>query len=894
MNKEDRPTGTVTFLVTDIEQSTRRWEEQPDAMRIALARHDSTLKQAIERNGGWLFKHTGDGVLAAFAVAQSAIDAAIAAQRELDLPVRMGICTGQAEARNDDYYGPPLNRAARIMAAGHGGQVLVAEATAAIIGAADMTDLGEHRLRDLSQPVRLYQVRAEGLKETFPALKSLNAATGNLPAQVTSFFGREKDIADVVGILKTARLVTLTGVGGVGKTRLALQIAGEVSTNYPDGTWLAEMAAVREPSAIAHALAAVLNVAQIPGNSIEESLIKALAGRRLLVVLDNCEHLIEACASLARRMLTQCPQVRILATSREALMVEGEWTWPVAPLNFSEGPESPAFDLFIDRARAVAPDFEPSGNDVAIREICQRLDGIPLAIELAAARTRAMSPVQISDRLNERFRLLTGGMRGALERHQTLRHAVQWSYELLSSAERSLFARLAVFAGGFTAEAAEKVCTGGEVDTYDISDLLDSLVRKSLVTVERSGAMVRYRLLETIRQFGEERLEAIGESAAVQLHHAQFLADDSDARFKVWLSPRQAEAHDWLDREMDNLRSAFRWSKDNAHTEIAAKIASNVGDMARFRLRDEAASWPEEIIAAARATHHRRLAVLLTWAASSAWSLGRLEEAKHFAEEAISLVGDVRFDSFVWAFTDLAFVALLSGDPQRAIDIVSAGAAHPADARDRMCLATQLYMLTMGGQADRARATAQEVVAATRATGIPSSIILSLFAKGAAFVETDAAVALSDYQQATALARQSGNRLFLLLIIPRIAELLARSGDLPAALGSFREMLEDSGGSRDLISVTYGLGNLIVLLERLGRRTAAATLNGALTRIADAAALVPELPNALSRVRDSVGEMAFAAANRRGAAMPVNEANNYALAEIAETLTALAAGGGDD
>ncbi len=461
MNRNERPTGTVTFLVTDIEQSTRRWEEEPDAMREALARHDATLRQAIERNGGWLFKHTGDGVLAAFAVAHAAIDAAVAAQRELELPVRMGICTGEAEARNDDYFGMPVYRAARIMAAGHGGQVIVAEATAAIVDSADLIDLGEHRLRDLSQPQRLYQVRAEALKETFPPLKSLNFAPGNLPAQTTSFLGREKDVKDVASLLRTARLVTLTGIGGVGKTRLAVQVAAETSAGYPDGVWLVELAVVRDPAAVAHAAAAIHNVVQQPGKTLEQSLVMSLAGRRLLLVLDNCEHLIDAAASLAHQIVTKCAQVTIIATSREALMVDGERIWPVPSLGFREGGPSPAVDLFVDRARAVAPEFEPGGDEATIREICRRLDGIPLAIELAAARTRAMSPTQIRDRLNERFRLLTGGMRGGLERHQTLRHAVQWSYDLLSPPERALLARASVFAGEFTGEAAEKVCAGG-------------------------------------------------------------------------------------------------------------------------------------------------------------------------------------------------------------------------------------------------------------------------------------------------------------------------------------------------------------------------------------------------------------------------------------------------
>jgi hypothetical protein len=275
----ERPTGTITFLITDIEEATRRWEEQPDTMRVELARHDATLREAIEGNGGWLFKHTGDGVIAAFASARPAVEAAIAAQRGLELPVRMGICTGEAEARGDDYFGPALIRAARTMGVGHGGQVIVAASTAAIVDGVDLADLGEHRLRDLSQPQRLYQVRAEGLKEVFPALKTLDAAPGNLPAQATSFIGREKDLAEVATLLRAARLVTLTGVGGVGKTRLAMQVAAEISVDYADGAWVVELAAVGDPGAVGHAVAGVLGVAHQSGRTIEQSIVAALSRR---------------------------------------------------------------------------------------------------------------------------------------------------------------------------------------------------------------------------------------------------------------------------------------------------------------------------------------------------------------------------------------------------------------------------------------------------------------------------------------------------------------------------------------------------------------------------------------------------------------------------------------
>ena len=432
-------------------------------MRAALAKHDATLRDAIERHGGWMFKHTGDGVLAAFAQARPAIEAAITAQRALELPVRMGVLTGEAQPHGDDYFGPVMNRAARTMAAAHGGQIIVAASTAAIADGIALDDLGEFRLRDLSQPQRLFQVKAEGLKASFPPLRTLDFLPGNLPAQATSFLGRDSDLAEVRKLLRETRLVTLTGVGGVGKTRLAVQAAADAAATYKDGAWLVELAGIADPAVIGHAVASVLGIAQQQGKSIEDSIVGSLTGRQVLIVLDNCEHLIEASAGFTSLLLTHCKDVRLLATSREALMVDGERIWPVPSLPFLDGAQSPAVALFVDRALAVAPHFDVASDIAAIVEICRRLDGIPLAIELAAARVRAMSPAQIRDRLNERFRLLTGGARRALERHQTLRHAVQWSYDLLTPPERTVLARASSFYGGFSLEAAESVCAGGEI-----------------------------------------------------------------------------------------------------------------------------------------------------------------------------------------------------------------------------------------------------------------------------------------------------------------------------------------------------------------------------------------------------------------------------------------------
>jgi predicted ATPase len=689
-------------------------------------------------------------------------------------------------------------------------------------------------------------------------------------------------LAEVAALLRGARLVTLTGVGGVGKTRLAIQAAADASPNYPDGIWMVEFAAVGDPGAVGHAVAGALGIAQQPGKTIEQSVSASLTGRRLLLVLDNCEHLIDAIADLAQQILTRCPQVVLLATSREALAIGGEQIWPVSSLGFRDGTSSPAVELFVERARAVMPEF-------AVCEICRRLDGIPLAIELAAARTRAMSPQQIRDRLDERFRLLTGGSRRALERHQTLRHAVQWSYDLLSPTEKATLSRVSVFAGGFTLEAAERVCSGSGIAADDILDILDSLVRKSLLTVDRSTDRLRYGLLETIRQFSEEQLAATGQSEAVRTRHAQCFADDSDTNFKNWLSPRQLAAYQWLDREIDNLRSAFRWASDHADIDAAARIASNVGDMARFRLRDEAANWAAEIVDAARRVRHRRLAVLLTWAASSAWSFKRLEPAKLLGAEAISLARNADFDPFAWAFIDLAMVASFEGRAGRAVELARAGAEHPADRHDRFCAAMLLSFMAAIGESQAAMKIADRILAEVEATGIPSSIAAALWARGEVFAETDSEKALDAYERAVAIARQSGNRFWETLVIPKVAALQARSGDPIGALRSFLDTVNSWHQSTDLMFVSHGLGGLIVLFDRLGHATAAATLNGALTAMVESTAFLHELPDATVRVRRVLGDAAFDDADRRGAAMAFSEVVNYASDQVLRALATLGA-----
>ena len=426
------PSGTVTFLFTDIEGSTRRWDDDPHSMREALTEHEGLMREVFERHDGYVFATGGDGFAVAFGRAGAAVACAIEAQQRLrahDLPpVRMGLHTGEAQERDGNFFGSVVNRAARLMAIGHGGQVLISSATAQVAGNLELRDLGEHQLRDLSGPERVFEVVAASPGEDFPPLRSLTARSTNLPTLLTSFVGREADVAGVVDLLRDYRLVTITGVGGVGKTRLALHAAAEVLPDVSDGVWFCELASAGDALAMLQVIAAAVGALPRTGLTLEESIIEHLRTRELMVVLDNCEHLIEPVARLAEKIVRSCPAVRVLATSREGLAVDGERVRPLRALAVPDvgKADAPSVYLFAERARAVQSDFELDGTNIgAVGEICRRLDGLPLALELAAARVAAMSPAEIATHLDERFRLLTGGRRTAVERHQTLRATVR-------------------------------------------------------------------------------------------------------------------------------------------------------------------------------------------------------------------------------------------------------------------------------------------------------------------------------------------------------------------------------------------------------------------------------------------------------------------------------------
>ena len=580
-SKSHLPEGTVTFLFTDIEGSTKLWEEYPEAMKPALAAHDEILKKTIVANHGHVVKTTGDGVHAVFATAMDAINASIAAQNmlqtsdalkasEVSLRVRMGMHTGEAELRDGDYYGGTLNRAARIMGVAYGGQILLSSITAALVQEhlpenTALINLGDHRLKNLSQLENIFQLTVQNLHSEFPPLQSLNTIPNNLPTQLTSFIGRDKEMAEIIALLDSARLVTLTGSGGTGKTRLSIEIGMQELASFSNGVWLLELAPLTDSEQIMPALAQVFGLQENPYVSLKTMLRDYLRDKELLLLLDNCEHLIEACARLADDLLHDCKGLKILASSREALGIAGEMAYSTPSLAETESTQ-----LFVERARAANSNFHlTKENASSIAQICSRLDGIPLAIELAAARAKLLSPEQIASRLDDRFRLLVGGSRTALPRQQTLRALIDWSYDLLSDEEKNLLRIASVFISGWTLDAIESIS-----DNPNVLENLEQLVNKSLVVTDEHRSEMRFSMLETIRQYAREKLFDAQQVRAARDRHFIYFNELSE---KLWDAFRSSSVSLWRERtdeEAENLRAALEWGLEN-RVEEAIRLAAN-------------------------------------------------------------------------------------------------------------------------------------------------------------------------------------------------------------------------------------------------------------------------------------------------------------------------------
>ncbi|HLW37194.1 MAG TPA: adenylate/guanylate cyclase domain-containing protein [Candidatus Eremiobacteraceae bacterium] len=658
------PSGTVTFFFSDIEGSTQRWESFRDAMQAAVAQHERLLRAAIERHHGYVFKTIGDAFCAAFATAPEAARAALESQTSLaaedfsavgGLRVRIGIHTGHADERDGDYFGPAVNRVARLMSIGHGGQILLSAASRALVESelpqgASIQDLGSHRLKDLTNPEQVWQLTIPGAAETFPPLKSLDALPNNLPIHHTSFRGRERDLDDVKKLLREHHLVTLFGPGGIGKTRLALQAAAEVLDDFPDGVWLADLGAISDPELVPSVIAKVLGVVPGEEHTVSDALVQWLKRKQLLLILDNCEHLLETVTQLVDSILRTSSGVRIVTTSRQALGISGEFVYRLASLEMpaavpnlsaDEALRYGAIALFVDRATASDMRFALTDDNVpGIADICRRLDGIPLAIELAAARVKVLSIPNLAQRLNERFKILTAGSRTAVPRQKTLSALIDWSYDLLSTQERTLFDRCAIFAGGFSLDAASAVCAGEGVDEADILDLLASLSDKSLVVAETSGEQERYRFLESTRAYAVDRLVASGAQPAMAQRHARYFCDFAVASDDLYLLESTQALAVRLGTEADNFRGALEWSiKRGNDVVLGATLAAALHVLwSDGGLRAEGRYWIDAALAALDESTHPLIAGGL-WIALSRLSAGQrrydaAQRASHLYEHS--------------------------------------------------------------------------------------------------------------------------------------------------------------------------------------------------------------------------------------------------------------------
>ena len=658
------PTGTVTFLFTDIEGSTRLALEHPDQWEASRARHHAILHSVCETNHGFVFQIIGDAFYVAFHTVKDGLAAAIESQQELQteewdatpIKVRMGLHTGSAERKGNDYRGYlTLAKVQRVMSVAYGGQILLSNASAELLhgeplGRITLRDLKEHWLKGLPEPEHLWQAVAPDLQKDFPPLQSLKEIPHNLPVQLTTFIGREKEVEQIKKGLGKSRLVTLTGSGGTGKTRLLLQVASELLDHFKDGVWFIELAPIIDPDLVPNSVASVLGVREEPSHPLMTRLMDWFSDRELLIILDNCEHLLEACARFSDSVLRGSRTTRILASSREALGITGETAYrvpslptpdPKEQLNLEQLQKCESVQLFIERATQILPAFKVTqANSPAITQICHRLDGIPLAIELAAARVKVLSVEQIAERLDDRFRLLTGGSRTALPRQQTLRALIDWSYQLLSEQECLLFRRLAVFVGGWTLEAAEAVCSDreGGIGSGDILDLLSHLVDKSLVIVENNGKESRYHRLETIRQYAREKLFETAEVSRICDKHLDYLLNLAEQSETEMLFSNQVEWLKRLDDEFDNIRAGLEWSKQN-RVEHGLRLGSAIWRFClRYGYTNEIVDKLDELLKfppAARRTSVRAktlcvLSILAVWK-------GDLKKLRPLAEESVAI-----------------------------------------------------------------------------------------------------------------------------------------------------------------------------------------------------------------------------------------------------------------
>jgi len=910
------PTGTVTFLFTDIEGSTKLWERSPQAMQRALARHDQILRDAVEERGGYVFKTVGDAFCCVFTTATDALEATLKAQRVLfaeewrvegGVRVRMALHTGVAEERDGDFFGPPVNRVARLLHTAHGGQVLLSAATHEMVRdqlseEVSLWDLGEQRLKDLFRPERVFQLTASGLHSEFPPLRTLEAKLNNLPLQPTPLVGRVREVEEVAQRLcsEQVRMLTLTGPGGTGKTRLALQAGADLLDEFDDGVFFVALAAITDPELVPSAIAEALGVRESAEQALEESLKSYIRDKRLLLILDNFEQVLEG-APLVGELLGTCPRLKVLATSRIPLRLYGEQEYPVPPLALPDPRALPpvkvltqyeAVKLFVERARAVKADFEVTNESApSVAEICARLDGLPLAIELAAARVRLLPPQALLRRLGNRLKLLKGGPRDLPARQQTLRGTIDWSYDLLTEEEKTLFGRLSVFSGGRTLEAIEEICDPeGELEALE---RVESLLEKSLLRWEEGvGGESRFAMLETVHEYAREKLEESGEAEEIKRAHAEYfltLAREADPELK---GPGQLQWLQRLEAEHDNMRDALGWALQRGETEVVLRLGGALWWFWSVRGHySEGRRWLEEALAMDGRGSLESRAMALAGVGALALEQDELDRAEEASAEGLELLlheATERSEAKLYLLLTLGHVALEREDYSRATELFEESIALSREMGHGWGLASSVMSLATltheQGDSQRATELYEESIDLFRERGAKLGLAWGLNNLGLVLYSLgDLGRAAKLTEEGVALLRELGAGADTAIGLCNLGWMALLQNDLGRAADLYEESLLlawDIGLNPVVLPTLEGYG---CVAGAQGEAQRAARLWGAAQSLQEAKGIprdtdwLEEADACISAVRSGMGEQAWEEALAEGRAMTLEEAVSYAL-----------------
>ena len=918
------PTGTLTFLFTDIEGSTKLWENNVPAMRVALARHDEILRSAIEERGGYVFKTVGDAFSCAFRTAPDALEAALDAQRLLleerwaesgPLRVRMALHMGAAEERDGDYFGPPVNRVARLLSAAHGGQVLLSAATHEMVRDQLLTgmklaELGEHRLKDLFRPERVFQLVSPDLPSEFPPLRTLDSYRNNLPLQPTPLVGREKEVAQVCDLLRgeATRLLTLTGPGGIGKTRLALQAAADLLDGFPDGTFFAPLATLTESQLFVPAVAETLGVRETVERPLDETLKDYLSERQLLLVLDNFEQVLEA-ASAVTELLAGAPGLKVLATSRAPLGLYGEHVFPVPPLSMPDLKRPPSLEsltqyeavgLFVERARALKPDFKVTNeSSPAVAEICVRLDGLPLAIELAAARITMLPPRAMLQRLTSRLKLLTGGARDLPERQRTLRATIEWSFALLDEGEQLLFARLAVFSGGRTLEAMEAICDAEGDLPVDAFEGVSSLVDKSLLRQEEGpSGEPRFVMLETVHEFAREKLRQSAEAEEIRRTHAEYfltLAEEANPQLR---GPHQLQWLDRLEAEHDNMRAALSWALERNEAEVALRLGGALWGFWFVRdYHSEGRRWLEAALTIDGRGSPGSRAMALAGAGWLAEDQGDYDRAKEACQEGLELLeheAREASEAKLLLLACLGWVAWHREELGQASELLEKGLALSREMSDTYWLASSLFSVAIvpqsRGDYEGATELYEQSMDLFREQGDKQSLAFCLNNLAmTVYSQGDLGRAAKLTEESVALHRELGNKGGVSTGLYNLGWMVLLQDDLGRAADIYKESLSFSWDTGLNPIVQSALEGFACVAGAKGESERATRLWGAAQALHETKGIprdtdfLAEADARISAVRSGMGEEEWEEAWGKGRVMTLEEAVSYALEEIAGT-----------